>query len=68
MNCQYGCTTENIHQLCTCGHPKRWHLSIHPHVCKGEHDKEGVHVTKSCDCCKFTPALDEDPYVKNKDS
>lgn len=53
-NCEYGCSHEDIDLPCVnCGHPKKAHNSIHPHHCRGEYDKQGVHVLKPCNCNAF---------------
>ena len=55
QTCEYGCSTENINELCsTCGHEKRCHTSVHPHVCLGKYDSDFIHVIKYCACAAFT--------------
>ncbi len=68
MSCQYGCSSEDIDLKCVrCGHPKKWHLSMHPHACKGVHDKNGVHVINSCSCTGFRRVdPDQDPYENGR--
>jgi hypothetical protein len=55
MKCEYGCSSEGPDDKCgNCGHPKKNHLNLHPHICEGVYDKDRVHVVTSCRCAGFT--------------
>ena len=54
MSCEYGCSQENVAELCArCGHPKSRHSTLHPHRCNGPLAADGTTTKEPCECAGF---------------
>lgn len=54
MSCTYGCSQQDVDQLCiNCGDKKKHHSTVHPHICLGKYANSDQSPSKSCGCPGF---------------